>query len=46
MHGALADLGLERLLVVHPGERSFPLAERVRAIGVERLLAELRPLRR
>ena len=45
MHSALADLGLERLVVVHPGERSFPLAERVEAIGLQRLLEDLKPLR-
>ena len=45
MHSALADLELEQLLVVHPGELTFPLAERVEAIGVARLLADLRPLR-
>lgn len=40
MRVALEDLGLERLVVVFPGERSFPLAERVEAVGLGRLLEE------
>ena len=31
---ALADLGLERVAVVYPGERRYPLAERVEAVPV------------
>jgi uncharacterized protein len=37
MHVALDDLRLERLDVVVPGAEVFPLADRVRAVGVERL---------
>jgi predicted AAA+ superfamily ATPase len=45
MHTALADLGLERLDVVHAGARTFPLAERIRAVALERVLEDLEPLR-
>jgi len=41
---ALADLRLERLDVIHAGERTFPLAERVRAVPIARMLQDLRPL--
>ena len=34
MHTALADLGLDRLFVVYPGEGRFPLAERLEAVGL------------
>ncbi|MBI4754412.1 MAG: ATP-binding protein [Betaproteobacteria bacterium] len=34
MQVAMETLGLEELRVVHPGDRSFALAERVRAIGL------------
>lgn len=34
---ALADLGLERVAVVYPGERRYPLAERVEAVPVGEL---------
>src|SRR4029434_6467901 len=41
MHSALADLHLERLEVVHTGDQTFPLAERVRALALPRLLTYL-----
>ncbi len=34
MHSALADLGLDRLYVVFPGDARFPLAERIEALGL------------
>ena len=37
MHSALADLKLDQLTVVVPGEADFPLAEKVRVLGLERL---------
>lgn len=37
MRIALADLALDRLFVVHAGPRSFPLADRLEAIALERL---------
>ncbi len=44
MRVALADLKLQRLDVVHAGERTFALAPRARAVAVARLLDDLRPL--
>jgi predicted AAA+ superfamily ATPase len=44
MHVALADLKLRRLDVVHAGAHTFPLAPRVRAVALERLLEDLDPL--
>jgi len=44
LHSALADLRLDRIDVVYPGSRTFPLAERVRALGAERLLVDVAPL--
>lgn len=34
---ALEDLGLERVAIVHPGPRGFPLADRVDAVALESL---------
>ena len=45
MRIALADLRLERLDVIHAGERTFPLAERVRAVAFARALQDIVPLR-
>lgn len=44
MHTALADLDLERLDVIHAGERTFPMAERIRAVALSRLHQDLEPL--
>ncbi len=44
MRSALSDLGLERLDVVHAGEHTYPLAERVRAVALARLDQDLEPL--
>jgi predicted AAA+ superfamily ATPase len=41
---ALDDLRLERVDVVYPGEHTFPLAERVRALALSRLYEDLEPL--
>lgn len=43
---ALKDLNLESLSVIHAGESTFPLAEKVRAVTAKALLGELEPLRR
>lgn len=40
IHVAMADLGLERLFVVHPGKHSFPLAEGIDAITLPDLLGK------
>jgi hypothetical protein len=37
MRIALADLQLERLLVVHAGDESWPMAERVEAVSIRSL---------
>ena len=44
MRVALADLRLDRIDVVHAGEESFPLAEDVRAVGLERVWNDVEPL--
>ncbi|MBI4950414.1 MAG: ATP-binding protein [Myxococcales bacterium] len=44
MHVALADLGLERLDVIHAGEHTFPLGERMRAVALGRVLTDVEPL--
>jgi predicted AAA+ superfamily ATPase len=41
MRIALADLALDRLFVVHPGQVSFPMAEKVEAVGINELPAWL-----
>jgi uncharacterized protein len=41
MHTALEDLKLDRLDVIHAGERTFPLRERVRAVALPRLWEDL-----
>jgi hypothetical protein len=45
MQVALADLGLERLQIVHAGSRSLPLAPRIGALAIGALPEELEPLR-
>jgi predicted AAA+ superfamily ATPase len=42
MHTAMAVLGLDVLTIIYPGERSFPLAENIRATGLATLLAARR----
>jgi hypothetical protein len=44
MHVATADLKLARLDVVHAGAATFPLAPRIRALALGRLLDDLTPL--
>jgi predicted AAA+ superfamily ATPase len=39
MRLALDDLGLERLVVVHAGDRRFPLGDRIEAIGAREALS-------
>ena len=45
MHSALADLGLDHLVIVHAGPHRFALADRITAIGAVELLAGTEPLR-
>lgn len=44
MRSALADPGLRRLYVIHAGENVYPLARRVKAVPLSRLLTDLEPL--
>ncbi len=44
MRTALRDLGLSRLDVIHAGDRTYPLATRIRAVAISRLLRDLTPL--
>ena len=46
MAAVLEDLDLERLDVIHAGERTFPLAPKVRAVAAGELLDKIEPLRR
>lgn len=43
-HIALEDLKLHRLDILHAGDHSFALAERVRAVAASRLLEDIQPL--
>jgi predicted AAA+ superfamily ATPase len=45
MVGAIEDLELERLDVIHAGEATFPLSPKVRAVAARALLDQLEPLR-
>jgi len=36
MRIALADLGLERILVVHPGDKNWPIADRIEATSLSK----------
>ncbi len=44
MHSALADLGLDHLVIVHAGAHRFALASRITAIGAAELLVSDDPL--
>ncbi|MCG8457464.1 MAG: ATP-binding protein [Holophagales bacterium] len=44
MHVAYEDLGLEELILVHAGERTFTLREGFRALAFSRILDDLEPL--
>lgn len=44
MHSALADLGLDRLDIVHAGRHTFPLSENARALALVRIWEDLEPL--
>ena len=44
MHAALETLGLEQLVVIHAGEHTFPLRDRIRAVAFTRIVQDLEPL--
>lgn len=45
MRSALSDLRLDRLEVIHAGDQTFPLADKVRAVALRRILEDLESLR-
>ena len=45
MRSALSDLKLDRLDVIHAGENTFPLSEKIRAVSWQRLLVDVQPLK-
>ena len=45
MRSALSDLKLNRLDVIHAGENTFPLSEKIRAVSWQRLLVDVQPLK-
>ena len=45
MRIAMADLGLDRLDVIHVGKDTYPLGERVRAVAFDRLHLDVAPFR-
>jgi len=44
MRSALDDLGLESIVLVHAGDRTFPLAERIRAVALSRMFEDIQRL--
>ena len=44
MRIALSDLRLDSIDVIHAGRRTYPLADRVRAVGLERIEDDLQPV--
>ena len=44
MRNALADLKLSHLDVIHSGENTFPLGEKIRAVAFQNLLDDIKPL--
>lgn len=41
---AMKDLGLTRLDLIYPGDKTFPLAKGIRAVGFSRLITDVAPL--
>jgi len=44
MHVVREDLGLGRLDVVYPGDKTFPLADGIRAVALSRVVKDIEPL--
>lgn len=44
MRHALNDLKLTELTIIHAGDHSFPLDEKIRAVPLSRILLDLAPL--
>jgi uncharacterized protein len=45
MRIALEDLRLDQLDVIHVGANTYPLSEKIRAVALKRLTADLAPAR-
>lgn len=45
MRIALDSLGLRKLVVIHAGSRSFPLADAIQAVALAEILEHIKPLR-
>ena len=46
MREAIEDISLERLDVIHAGDSTFPLADRIRAVSLTQITRELAPKKR
>lgn len=44
MHAARSNLGLDQIDVIHAGEKTFPLAEGIRAVAFPRIFSDIEPL--
>lgn len=44
MHVAIDDLGLDHLDVIHAGEHTYPLADKIRAVPLAGILRDIKPL--
>ena len=44
MHEALTSLKLDRLDVIYPGDKTFPLTPSIRAVGLTKLYEDIKPL--
>ena len=44
MHTALSNLQLESIDLIHAGERTFQLSDQIRAVSINRLLQDIKPL--
>ena len=45
MRIAIEDLKLDKLIVLHAGEYTFPLEKRIQAVAIGRVLQDVKPLR-
>jgi hypothetical protein len=45
VHAALTDLGLERLLIVYPGDQRYTLSDRVEVLPLAECVAEVAKMR-
>lgn len=45
MRSSLVDLNLNQLEIIYPGENSFSLGEKIRAVAFDNLISEIKPLR-